>query len=79
MKIPHYFGKTDGVLNVHYNHNIQCALNKNATLAQIIGYNRYYLIFSRPLNNILRQQLFHLYNELTRITLTLHYDQILWR
>jgi hypothetical protein len=50
-------------------------LNKNATVAQIIDYNRYYLIFTRPLNNILRQQLITLYNELSMISFTLTDDR----
>jgi hypothetical protein len=31
------------------------ALNQNITVTQIIDYNRYYLIFIRPLKEILRQ------------------------
>jgi hypothetical protein len=54
-------------------------LNKNTTVSQIIGYNRYYLIFTRPLNNILRQQLITLYTELSAISFTLTDDQIIWR
>jgi hypothetical protein len=38
------------------------ALNKNATVAQVIGHNKYYLIFTRSLNEILRQQLHYTLN-----------------
>jgi hypothetical protein len=38
----------------------ELAFNKNDTVANINGYNRFYLNFTRPLNDILNQQLFFL-------------------
>jgi hypothetical protein len=60
MVITHYFRKLDGTHNVLFNHIYfpmlyDLACNKNVTVAQIIGYNKYYLMFDRPFNNILRQ------------------------
>jgi zinc-binding in reverse transcriptase len=53
--------------------------NKTATAAQIIRYNRYYLIFTRPLNDILHEQLIKLHSSLSEITLNTSDDLILWR
>jgi hypothetical protein len=53
--------------------------NKQATVAQIIGYNRYYLTFTGPLNDILHQQLLNLYGLLTDVDLNIEEDIILWR
>jgi hypothetical protein len=55
------------------------ASNKKASVAQIIGYNRYYLTFTRPLNDILHQQLLSLYGLLATVTLNMDEDIILWR
>jgi hypothetical protein len=38
-------------------------------VSQIIGYNRYYLFFTRPINDILRLQLQNLYISLSNISL----------
>jgi hypothetical protein len=53
--------------------------NKKAIVAQIVGYNRYYLTFTRPLNDILHQQLLSLYGLLANVTLNMDEDIILWR
>jgi hypothetical protein len=55
------------------------ALNQNATVAHIIGHNRYYLIFNKPLSEILRQQLHGLYTQLSSISLNNTEDTIVWR
>jgi hypothetical protein len=57
----------------------ELALNKNATVAQVIGYNRYYLIFIRSLNEILRQQLHTLYTALANVTFNTYEDISIWR
>jgi hypothetical protein len=47
----------------------ELATDKKATITQIVGYNNYYLIFSRPINDILRTQLHTLYNNLSNFSL----------
>jgi hypothetical protein len=53
--------------------------NKKVIVAQIIGYNRYNLTFTRPFNEILHQELFSLYGILTEINLNIVDDIVLWR
>jgi hypothetical protein len=55
------------------------ACNKNTTAAQVIEYNRYDLIFNRPLNDILKQQLHTLYTDLSTITINESQDNYIWR
>jgi hypothetical protein len=55
------------------------ANNKDSTVAQIIGYNRFYLSFTRPLNNTLNQQLQSLYTLLSEVTLTNNKNLVIWR
>jgi hypothetical protein len=55
------------------------ASDKNITMDKVIGFNRYYLTFNRPLNNILYQQLHALYIQLSHISLTMESDSIKWR
>jgi hypothetical protein len=40
------------------------------TVAEVIGSNRYYIFFKRPLNDIQSQQLMSLYNLLSRVFMT---------
>jgi hypothetical protein len=57
----------------------ELASNKNIILAQIIGYNRYYLTLSRSLNATLHEQLLSLYSSLSDVTLNTMDDLIIWR
>jgi zinc-binding in reverse transcriptase len=83
MVIKHYFWKdrwfSDCSLQSIYLILHDLALNKNATVAQVIGYNKYYLIFTRSLNEILRQQLHTLYIELSNVTFNAYEDICIWR
>jgi hypothetical protein len=57
----------------------ELATDKMATIAQIIGYNRYYLTFYRPINYILRTQLHTLYNSLSNFSLSAIEDICIWK
>jgi hypothetical protein len=52
---------------------------KDIIVDRIIGYNRFYLNFNRPLNVALAQQLESLYIQLTVITLNTELYSIRWR
>jgi hypothetical protein len=56
-------------LQSHYSILYELSTNKNILVSQAIGYNRFYLIFNRPLNHILQQQLETLYCQLVQNTL----------
>jgi zinc-binding in reverse transcriptase len=55
------------------------ASNKDVTISQIIGYNRFYLSFTRTLNNALSQQLQSLYTLLSSVALNHNTNIIIWR
>jgi zinc-binding in reverse transcriptase len=54
-------------------------MDPNITVAQVIGYNRYYLRFTRSLNDTLRQQLLEFYTKLSTISLNTQEDSYIWR
>jgi hypothetical protein len=54
-------------------------MEPNITVAQVIGYNRYYLSFTRSLTDTLRKQLMELYTKLSTISLNTQEDSYIWR
>jgi hypothetical protein len=62
----------------HYLILFKLASNKNETIANDIGYNRFYLNSNRPLNDILRLHLNSLCTSLSTIVLNITEDIYLW-
>jgi hypothetical protein len=69
----------DCALKSHYPILFELTTNKNDTVTQIIGYNRFYIQFNRSLNDTLTHQLNTLYNILSTIHLDTTEDVIRWR
>jgi hypothetical protein len=57
----------------------ELASNKDAIVAQIVGHDRFYLIFDRPLDSILHAQLINLYRDLSNVILNHEKDIAIWR
>jgi hypothetical protein len=53
--------------------------NQEIIVAEVIGFNRYYLLFNRPLNDILRHHLTSLYTLIINANITTSPDVSLWR
>jgi zinc-binding in reverse transcriptase len=74
-----YIFNTKCSLKDYYPLLYEIVINKDITVDKVIGYNRFYLYFNRPLNVVLAQQLESLYIKLSNITLTIGIDDIKWR
>jgi hypothetical protein len=69
----------DCSLNTQYPFLFEISMDPNITVAQVIGYNRYYLSFTRSLNDTLRKQLMELYTSISAICLNTQEDSYIWR
>jgi hypothetical protein len=69
----------DCSLNIQYPFLFEISMEPNITVAQVIGYNRYYLSFTRSLTDTLRKQLMELYTKLSTISLNTQEDSYIWR
>jgi zinc-binding in reverse transcriptase len=78
-----YFWKdrwlTNNALQSQFPLLFDIATYQNITVSQVIGYNRFYLNFTRGFNTTLRDQLHNLYSQLENISLDDNEDSIIWR
>lgn len=78
-----YFERIGGCQNVLYNQNIfflfAIACDPNITVNKVIWFNRFYLAFRGQLIGSLKDQLNDLLHRISNITLTNHFDKIIWR
>jgi hypothetical protein len=69
----------DCALKSHFPLLFEMASNQEITVAEVIGFNRYYLLFNSNLNVILRHQLTFLYTLIINVNITTSSDVSLWR